>query len=190
MSVPVYILAGGRSSRFGCDKARAAVDGQPLLARLAERIAPAAARITVIADTPGKYADLGLRTLADLHPGGGPMSGLQAALHDSTQPWLLLLSCDLVLVRPAWIERLLAARAEQAMIVAFRHELWEPLIALYHRRLLPEVDRRLRDGRRRMQSLLHDCGAIAIPIPEDWPAMNQANTPAELAAALAQGETR
>ena len=98
--MPVYILAGGRSSRFGSDKARALLDGEPLVARLARQIEPVARRVTVVAEAADTYADLGLRTIADRRPGLGPLAGLEAALLDATNPpkstadWLILLSCD------------------------------------------------------------------------------------------------
>ena len=58
--VPVYILAGGRSRRFGRDKARATTGGAALVVRLAELLTPVAQSITVIAGRPGAYDDLGL----------------------------------------------------------------------------------------------------------------------------------
>ena len=51
--VPVYILAGGRSSRFGHDKAMARLAGVPLLSRVGTLAAPFASRITVVAEHAG-----------------------------------------------------------------------------------------------------------------------------------------
>jgi len=148
-SLPVYILAGGRSSRFGSDKARALLDGEPLIARLARQIAPIAAGITVVADAPEKYADLGLRTIADRRPGLGPLAGLEAAMLDliaSTAPlgkwcqtpfpdkwcqtpfsqaptpeggWLAMLTCDMTGLQPAWIELLQHAARDGKWVATF-----------------------------------------------------------------------
>ena len=74
------VLAGGQATRFGSDKARAMLDGEPLIARLVKRVQPHASRITVVADVAGKYDDLGLTTIADDVPGRGPVGGLLAAL--------------------------------------------------------------------------------------------------------------
>ena len=52
--VPAYILSGGRSSRFGSDKARALAAGKPLILHAADTVAPVAASITVVADRPDK----------------------------------------------------------------------------------------------------------------------------------------
>lgn len=187
VQLPVYILAGGRGSRFGSDKARALLDGQPLIARIADALRPVAARVTVVADAAGKYADLGLHTIADSIAGAGPLGGLHAALLDlkPDEDWLLLASCDLVVVRAAWVERLWAQRGD-AGAVAFKPDVWQPLLALYHRSLAKEVVARLGGTDRSLRGLLGAAGATAAALPADWPEVLQANTPAELARARRQ----
>lgn len=179
-----YILAGGKSSRFGSDKARAESGGEPLICRIAAAVRAFATPI-VIADRPGKYADLGLETIGDLTPSLGPLGGLQTALHHCPAEWLLLLSCDLVNLDPDWVEQLLAARQESVDVVAYREGYWEPLCALYHARLRHEVDRRVRERRLAMQPLLNTVRTRALARPRHWA---QANTPQELDAAGADLE--
>ncbi|MEX0652698.1 MAG: molybdenum cofactor guanylyltransferase [Phycisphaeraceae bacterium] len=183
--LPAYLLAGGQSRRFGSDKARAEVAGRPLIVRLARQLAPLAVSVTVIARTANAYADLGLTTLGDVHPGQGPMAGLHTALHHAKphHPYLLLVSCDMLVCRPHWITALTEARSTSTQAVAFREQHWHPFPGLYHRSLLAEVERRLRAGDLRMQHLLDDV-ATPAPLPADWPALPQANTPAELAQAV------
>lgn len=179
--VPAYILAGGRSRRFGSDKARAGMDGVPLIVRVARELAGVVSAVTVVAEAPGKYADLGLTTIGDLQPGLGPMGGLQTAMRDMRRgEWLLLASCDLVALRGRWVGLLLAARNTQTQVVAFRHDRWEPLLALYHLSLASEIDRRVAAGELAMQQLLDAVDATALPLPLDWPAICHVNTPAEL----------
>ena len=179
----IYILAGGRSSRFGSDKARAVIQGQPLICHVAETLSPIATSITVVADVPGKYADLGLATIADATPHQGPMGGLATALADCEvaggPSWLLLVACDLVDIRSVWVDRLLAHASGGAVsraAVAFRGQRWEPLLALYHTSILPEVTQRLVQGDRAMRQLLETLDTVAVPLPTDWPAIAQINT--------------
>jgi len=215
--VPIYILAGGRSRRFGSDKARAVVGGSTLLERVAETLRPVVDTLCVVADVAGKYEDLGLRTIADRVPGRGPLSGLHAALCDledraahatDAQPWLLLISCDFVVLRLSWIERLVEARRSDFHAVAFSGEHWEPFPGLYHRELRTDVERRLgmlslapsepaqmgADGGR-LSSTVHDadtslCGllnavrAVRVPLPRDWLPLAHVNTSRDLELAL------
>lgn len=205
-SIPLYILAGGRSSRFGADKARADIHGRPLILHLADALRPAATAVTVIADRADKFADLGLRTLVDLTPELGPLGGLQAALADAgsgaPDGYIAVVSCDWVGARAAWLELLHQAAIQNSgshspaareprdpaapLAVAFRGEHWEPLFALYRRSIRPLVDQAILRSDRSLWRLLEAAQARAVPFPHDWSQMAQANTPAALAAWLAQ----
>lgn len=181
--VSLYILAGGRSSRFGSDKARAMLENEPLICRVRRLVGPVASAVTVVADQPDKYADLGLRTIADHHGGLGPLAGLQSALLDlpDDEDWLLMCSCDAVVIEPRWIERLLAAREEGCDAAAFRgHAHWQPMPALYARSALPHIENQLAKDRRSMQQLLAQLRTVALPQPSDWPETWQVNTPGDL----------
>lgn len=194
--LPVFILAGGKSSRFGSDKARALVHDLPLIRVIADRLRKCASQITVIADRAGKYDDLGLKTIADEIPDLGPMGGLKTALDvldaaKKKDAWFLLCSCDLVGLNANWIEQLGANRKAGERAVAFKGEQWEPLIALYHVSIRAEVERALRGRNASMWKLLEQVKAVEVPLPEDWPRRAQVNSPQELAEFLqhAKGST-
>ena len=67
----IYILAGGQSRRFGQDKARALVEGSPLLLHVARAAEPLGGEMRVVAAQEGEYQDLGLETVADQRAGHG-----------------------------------------------------------------------------------------------------------------------
>jgi len=178
---PGYVLAGGRSSRFGTDKARAVVAGLPLVARVAMRISSRVGRVTVVADRPGKFADLGLRTIADPIAGLGPIGGLLGALEDAPRGPVFVVSCDFVSFEPRWIDRLRAAWRNGDTAAAYRtpHG-WEPTFALWSPALGPLVREAIERGERALHRLLDRCHARAVPAPVDWDGATQVNTRAEL----------
>jgi len=178
--VPAYILAGGRSTRFGTDKARAAIGGTMLILRVARAVRPIASQVIAVADRPRKYADLGLPTIADRIPHLGPMGGLLAAVRHSRSPWLMLVSCDLVSVNPQWVLRMLNARYSGAQAVAFRDGGWQPMPGLYHKSLGGLISRHIAAGELAMWKLLEHCRSVALPVPADWPAVAQINTREDL----------
>lgn len=180
--VPIYILAGGLSARFGSDKARAELNGEPLLQRIVRLLSPVAATFTAVADRPGKYADIHVRTIPDIHPGLGPISGLHAALKDLPLPgWLLLVSCDFVTLDPAWVAQLINASNPTLRAVAFRGEKIEPLFALYHSSLLPDVEEYIAARMLSPSKLIELEPSTLLPLPENWPSLAHINTPDELA---------
>ncbi|RMF73958.1 MAG: molybdenum cofactor guanylyltransferase [Acidobacteria bacterium] len=186
MSRPVgYVLAGGRSSRFGTDKARAVVGGLPLVARVALRIAPRVDGVTVVADRADKFADLGLRTIADPIPGLGPIGGLLGALEDAPRGPVFVVSCDFVAFEPRWIDRLRAAWRSGDSAVAFRTPRgWEPTFALWSPALVPAVREAIDRGERALRRLLDRCAGRPVPPPRDWDRAVQVNTRRALSAWL------
>ena len=178
--IPVYILAGGRSSRFGTDKARHQFDGQPLISQLAEFYKPFAEQIVVVADRVGKYDDLGLTTIADEVTDRGPLSGLNTALHHcTTSAWLLLSACDWVGLQRSWIDELLSRRdeGEGMQAIAYAGEHWEPLLSLYHYSILGFVTRLLARESLSLQGLLDTVDCVRLPLPADFTKAANLNAP-------------
>lgn len=178
--IPLYILAGGKSSRFGSDKARAPIGGVPLIRHVAEMLKPAASYMTVIADVRGKYDDLALTTIGDDVYGLGPLGGLKTALRHCGEGWLLLASCDIVAFDPAWIGMLQDVARAGVRAVAFKPEKWQPIPALYHTSLAPIVEKQIAEGTLALWKLLDAADAVKVPAPPGWNAFRQANTPQEL----------
>ncbi|WP_442678893.1 molybdenum cofactor guanylyltransferase [Sphingomonas sp. ASY06-1R] len=104
------LLAGGRSSRFGSDKALALLAGEPLLAHAARAIQPFVAEIIIC----GRIAPMhGFRAVAD-RPGPdlGPLGGVCGALQEAAARGydrILTIGCDMPIVPSALIERLITA---------------------------------------------------------------------------------
>src|ERR1700761_6137627 len=72
------ILAGGRSSRFGSDKALTVIDGRSMLDRIIDALAPQVDGIVVCGrPSSERYDGIADRPAADL----GPLGGINAALH-------------------------------------------------------------------------------------------------------------
>ena len=96
------VLTGGLSRRFdGVDKAT--VIGPRVLSALR------GAGIDPIVAVGGVPAVLGVPTIADRYPGEGPLGGVATALTYARTGWVLAIPCDLPLVAPTTIERLIAA---------------------------------------------------------------------------------
>jgi len=178
--LPVYILSGGRSSRFGTDKARALLESEPLLRWVVKPLQARAAHLTVVAEVPDKYEDLGFRTLGDRVRDLGPLGGLITALHDldslKETGWLFLCSCDFVGARSQWVDELLSHRRPGADAVVFRGERWEPLFALYHTSILESVAAALACGQRAVRCVLESARTVEVPLPGDWGVASSVNT--------------
>lgn len=110
------VLAGGRSTRMGTDKARLVVDGAPLALRVAGALAAAGVDPVVIT---GKDPSLGelLPFVADPLPLAHPLVGVLGALRHFAQSDLVVCAaCDLVGLDPPHVAALLAAGDEAVAV--------------------------------------------------------------------------
>lgn len=100
-----WILAGGRSSRYGSDKALATLDGGAFAARVAASMRDAgAADVTLVGATPMVASALGLPAIGDEEAGQGPLGGIRTALRATGAARAWIAACDLpLLTRDTWL---------------------------------------------------------------------------------------
>jgi molybdopterin-guanine dinucleotide biosynthesis protein A len=169
-----FVLAGGKSSRMGSDKALLEIAGEPLIARTV-RLATAAANNNVrVVGGAQRFAQLAFDTIEDDSPDLGPLGGIATALRASTNEWNLILACDLPYLTQEWLEYL-AARARKseadAVVPATRHQNYEPLCAAYRKRCAADVASAVAAGHLRVQEFvaaLHTAGRLEPVEPAEW----------------------
>lgn len=135
-----YVLVGGRSRRFGTDKALHELNGRPVVARPIEALDAACERVELVAKEPGTYAHLGRTVRRDRTAHRSPLAGVATALEASNRPWNFVLACDLPAMNVSVLRRLLRSLVDgtsesnspEAVIPVTDHGL-QPLSALYAR---------------------------------------------------------
>ncbi len=127
-----FILAGGKSSRMGQDKARLRLGDETFVARVAHALGAITAHVSIVSARPDSAA-LSLPIVADLFPDCGALGGLHAALAACRAPWAAVVSCDLPFVTRALWRRLTTFRAHEFAAVApvQADGRAQPLCALY-----------------------------------------------------------
>lgn len=184
------ITAGGRSSRFGSDKAAARLDGRTLLEHVAASLEAASLRLLIA--PPGRVALPGWLNVADTRPGEGPLGALEAALAAARtrggERWVAFAGVDMPRLTPAYWAALAAARTPDARaVLALDAEgRPHPLAALYHTALLERVTVLLDSGERRLRAAAPPGLTVAVSahvLEAVSPgALCNVNTPADLAA--------
>ncbi|MGD0545959.1 MAG: molybdenum cofactor guanylyltransferase [Candidatus Acidiferrales bacterium] len=150
-NVSGFVLAGGKSSRMGRDKALLEIDGESLIARSTRLVRAVLKEPVVIASTPG-YGALGLKIVADDFPGYGPLGGIATALHVSTKPWNLVIACDLPYLTKTWLEYLIerALKSVADAVVPMNVRGPEPLCAMYHKSAEARIRTAVEGGMRKV----------------------------------------
>jgi molybdenum cofactor guanylyltransferase len=82
-NVAAFVLAGSASRHMGREKALLALNGVPMVVRMARLAEPHVASVTVV-DPPERYAQLGQCVVLDRWQGAGPLGGILTALGAST----------------------------------------------------------------------------------------------------------
>lgn len=146
------LLAGGRSTRMGRDKATIIMDGQPLWQRqLATLRVLNPTELFISGRRDGPYAGAGIEIVEDAIAGLGPLAGIAAALHRAESPLVLVLAIDL----PAMNPEFLAALLQEARATIPRNaRYFEPLAAVYSKSALPIAEELLREDDRSMQRFI------------------------------------
>lgn len=99
------VLAGGRSSRFGSDKAAALLGGRPLLDLAAERLGRQVEAVVVVGRTHPILASISDRPAPDLGPLGGLCGALRHALDEGYEA-VVSAGCDMPLLPGNLVEAL------------------------------------------------------------------------------------
>ncbi len=165
-----FVLAGGKSSRMGRDKALLEIDGESLIARATRLLNSILGEPLVIASTSG-YQSLGLKIVPDDFPGYGPLGGIATALHVSTMPWNLVIACDLPYLSKPWLEYLIARalKSEADALVPMNVRGPEPLCAMYHKNAEVRIRTALEGGMRKVTDSFANLSVEHVE-PKEWKA--------------------
>lgn len=173
---PAYILCGGKSARFGTDKARVRIDRQPHLLRLAKSLRKQGHETHFVADHHDRYRDLGIATIVDAQPESGPLAGLLAAARHrasySGGGWFLLLSCDQLRWQPQYFQRLASRITANLAAITYGDPSVQPIPGLYHTRIEPAAAAALSAKQLSLKRML-EIGDSTLAIeesdnPRDW----------------------
>ena len=169
---PGLVLAGGKSSRMGTDKAFLTIGGNTILGHVVRRLLPQISEITLNAPTSFPNP-LGLRLLPDLVPGQiGPLAGVLAGLRDIQArglqaTHLLTVPSDSPFV-PADLARRLEAEAgdSKAIVIAASDGRDHPVFGLWPVSITSDLENWLSDpDNRRIKVFLERHRAVIVEFP-------------------------
>ena len=143
MSFSAVILAGGKSSRMGRDKAFLPVGDTILLDRQIELAREAgAAEVLISGREAVDYTRFNCQILLDEKPDLGPLSGIARGLKAARHPLLLVLAVDMPHMTAEYLKRLLSQCGDGVGAIPASGPMIEPLAAFYPKsslRLIEEL---------------------------------------------------
>jgi molybdopterin-guanine dinucleotide biosynthesis protein A len=164
------ILCGGQSKRMGRPKAWLPFGDELMLPRVARLLGEAVSPLVVVAapeqDVPPLPA--AITVVRDEQKGRGPLQGLAAgleALHGRADA-AFVSSCDVPLLRPAFVSRLIDLLGEHVICVPHVGGYHHPLAAVYRLGVAEVVKRLLAEDRLRPFFLFEAVSTRVVEIDE------------------------
>jgi molybdopterin-guanine dinucleotide biosynthesis protein A len=154
--VACFVLAGGKSSRFGENKAFARLGGVPVLELMLELLF-GFTKEPVIIGSRREYEVFEVEVVEDRHPGEGPLGGIITALDVTSKSparcaWNLIVSCDMPFVTRAWLSYMVDRALSSAVDVLFPRSQTgdEPLCGCWRTAALPQLQAAFDEGIRKV----------------------------------------
>ena len=171
----IAIQAGGESRRMGQDKGLVPFLGQPLAARIIERLRPVAGsteycgEILLTTNQPEKYAFLGIPLFPDLIPNRGALGGLYTALSAASLPLVAVVACDMPFISPTLLQALhqRIQDTQADLVIPHSGKGLEPFHAIYRRdACLPHIRAALEAGQWRADAWFEQVQVEIFPKEE------------------------
>ena len=134
-----FILLGGKSSRYGSNKALVEIEGVRLIDRVAGVMKSIFHRVVLLTNTPEEYAYLRMPTVEDLVKGLGPMGGVYTGLMTLSDEVGFFVACDMPFLSESLIRHMVEVRDDFDVVVPRMDWMLEPLHALYSKKCLPVI---------------------------------------------------
>jgi molybdopterin-guanine dinucleotide biosynthesis protein A len=153
------ILAGGRGRRMGMvEKALLEFEGKTILERLLENLFRVVDEVILsVRDTSQKeklmpvrekFPDREIRFCFDTLEDAGPLEGIRAGLLESGSEYSFVCAGDMPFVNPNVVELLFEkASVHDAALPKWDDRMFEPLHAVYSRKMIPEIEKAFEKGK-------------------------------------------
>ncbi len=139
------ILAGGKSSRMGVNKALLQLGKQKIIERIVDLMCSIFSEVIIITNTPEEYEFLNLPLFEDIYKWKGPLAGIHSALIHSQTEKIFVLSCDVPLMSKEMVEYIIDYESNKPIKFCEAAGYHQPLVGLYSKRILNDLEQFLKN---------------------------------------------
>lgn len=139
------ILAGGKSSRMGTDKAFLKIGNQSLIKRQIGLLRKIFEKIIIVTNSSPKYRGYkGIKIISDIIPHRGPLGGIYSGLIASNSTYNFVIACDMPFINPGLIRYIIRNRDNYDIIIPKIDRKYHPLFGVYSKNCIPIMEKALR----------------------------------------------
>ena len=163
LDITGVILAGGRSNRFGSNKALALLHGKSLIQHVTDTVASVFNDSLLVTNTPEQYDFLNIPMIRDRYQDMGPLAGIHAALRHTGKSWIFVVGCDMPAITPDVVAFLCSFVHEDCeAVIPWLERGAEPLCGLYHKTALAKIEQYLKGGKVQVKEILENLAVRKI----------------------------
>jgi molybdenum cofactor guanylyltransferase len=159
------ILAGGKSSRMGCDKALLQLGDKTFVEQIAGTLHRVVTNVIVIADHREQFEFLHLPVYEDVFKNCGPLGGIHSSFKHTETQANLVVSCDMPLIDPSSLSLLLNATANCDVSIFSSPDVIQPFPGLYRRSGFSKLEHRLLHKKYSVAGFIDVVNSCTQPIP-------------------------
>lgn len=156
MEATGIILAGGKSSRMGTNKALLKINGKTVIENVVEELRSIVNNILIVTNSFEEYEFLRLPMVEDRWKGMGPLAGIQAGLNTSKTERNLLVACDMPFISSQLGGVLLRELSEYQAVVPEINGQLHPLFAAYRKEVSVEIEKSLEQNQLRIRGIFQN----------------------------------
>lgn len=185
LSMTGIILAGGKSSRMGRNKAFIEWDEVPLIERSLSLFRSVFSEVIISSNHPELYENYGVKVIKDNYLDQGPLGGLEACLRKASYDYSFFAACDMPFLNSEVIRFMAKKLDGEAILVPEVDGGFHPLHAFYHKDCLSIIKEKLELKRLKLVDLFQVCNVRYLreedfkEFPEIRLSFSNMNTPQE-----------
>ncbi|MCD8218268.1 MAG: molybdenum cofactor guanylyltransferase [Clostridiales bacterium] len=159
-SLAILLLAGGYSRRMGQNKANLTMEGQTFAEKIAAELSSCGpVYLSVSADIAPDFSANTEKypRIVDEIPHIGPLGGISAAMHQTDADAYFVCACDMPRMNAAFVRHLIRIWEQintDALLVRSRSGRIYTTAGIYHRNILPLIEKQILEKNYRLRDLL------------------------------------
>lgn len=146
------VLAGGKSTRMGTNKALLSLHNKRVIEHIIEEIKKITPDIIIISNEPKLYESYGYPIYKDRYKDKGPLAGLESALYHMRGDVAVVSPCDTPFIQHAVYEELLNNMDHYDAVVPKYNGWLHPLSSVYRRSIHPFIETCIQNNQLQVRS--------------------------------------
>jgi molybdenum cofactor guanylyltransferase len=159
------ILAGGKNSRMGVNKAFINIGGKRIIDNTLSIYKKIFSEIIVVTNTPEDYEGSGAKIVTDIIPNKGSLGGLYTGIVESKNDHCFVAACDMPFINEKLIRYITEIQGYD-IVVPVVERYYEPLFAMYSKNCLSFIKEQLDNDNLRISDIFKKVRVKEVKINE------------------------